>query len=149
MSYPSLIQLLSASIGIVGSLFFAIGVVRQSTEAMARLSGSYYDSNPHMPRALSAQKADYVFGGGLILIAFSLQFLSFLAPNSMAVEQPHVRSVLLAALAATVIVFFALRLASTKLALHFEQKVNDFIQREEEEHQRQRAIQKAAKNAPT
>lgn len=54
----SFIQLLSAWLGIFGSLFFAIGVVRRSTEAMARLSGSYYDPDPHMPRVLSAKSRD-------------------------------------------------------------------------------------------
>ena len=79
MSAAALVQLASACIGIVGSLFFAIGVMRQTVEAMARLSGTYWNSNPHMPLALAAQKADYLFGGGLIVVAFVLQLASFFA----------------------------------------------------------------------
>lgn len=74
MSLATLIQILAACIGVVGSVFFAVGVMRQSVEAMGRLSGSYWDSNPHMPPMLAAQKAAYLFGGGLIVLAFAVQF---------------------------------------------------------------------------
>jgi len=82
MSAVSLIQLASACIGIVGALFFAIGIIRQTVEAMARLSRTNWGRNPHMPPALAAQKADYLFGGGLIVVAFVLQLGSFFASSA-------------------------------------------------------------------
>src|SRR5437867_13445252 len=80
MTASALVQLVSACVGIMGSLFFAIGIMRQSVEAMGRLSGSYWDWNPNMPPALAAQKADYLFGGGLIVLAFVLQLTSYFVP---------------------------------------------------------------------
>jgi hypothetical protein len=61
MPLSQLIQLISACFGIVGSLFFAIGIMRQTVEAMALLSGTYFNWNPHMPPALAAQKANYSY----------------------------------------------------------------------------------------
>ena len=75
MALATVIQLIAACIGIVGSLFFAIGVIRQNAQAMARLSSSYFDANPHMPAALASQRAEYIFGGALIVAAFALHYL--------------------------------------------------------------------------
>ena len=83
MNGSALIQMIPACVGIIGSIFLAIGVMRQSVEAMGSLSGTYWNWNPHMPPALAQQKADYLFGGGLILSAFCLQLLSFLATSDM------------------------------------------------------------------
>lgn len=130
MPLSSLIQLIAACVGIVGSLFFAIGVMRQTVEAMAKLSGTYFDWNPHMPPALAAQKADYVFGGGLILVAFVLQLASFFVPVSaevLSVEQslfaPWV------AAASTLVVFVLLRIAAKCLARYFESQINAWLKR--------------------
>jgi len=56
MSLASLIQLIASCVGVVGSIFFAIGIIRQSVDSMAQLSGTYWDANPHLPKALAAQK---------------------------------------------------------------------------------------------
>lgn len=139
MSLAAVIQLAAACIGIVGSLFFAIGIIRQNAAAMARLSYTYWDSNPHMPATLAAQRADYIFGGGFIVVAFGLQLASFfttdptpvLAASSVTVA-PWV------ALGATVALFFASRVASQYLAKHYTTQVEKVMQKEEEEHERKR-----------
>ena len=130
MFTASLIQLISACVGAVGSLFFAIGVMRQSIEAMGRLSGSYWDSNPHMPAALAAQKADYLFGGGLIVMAFVLQFASFFVPQtavalsaSQALLAPWVA--LLLAIAA----FLLLRMVARRLAKQYESEITAWLKK--------------------
>lgn len=128
MSAASLVQLLSACVGIIGSLFFAIGVMRQTVEAMARLSGTYWNNNPHMPPALASQKADYLFGGGLILIAFVLQFASFFASaTTPMLSDEHARLVPWAAGAITVLGFFILRVAATRLAKHYEIEISAWL----------------------
>ena len=134
MSLSSLIQLIASCVGIIGSLFFAIGIIRQSIESMASLSGTYWDSNPHLPKALAAQKADYLFGGGLITLAFVSQLSSFFAPasfvalsNELAAYAPWV------AAAATPICFLVLRLASHRLAAHYEQQIWEWLERKRQE----------------
>ena len=129
MSAASLIQLIGACIGVVGSLFFAIGVMRQSVEAMGRLSGSYWDSNPHMPKALATQKADYLFGGGLIVVAFALQLTSFLVPaNVEAIAESYARWVPWVAVTATAVTFIVLRLVALRVATHYQTEIERWLQ---------------------
>lgn len=129
MSAVSLIQLIGACVGVVGSLFFAIGVMRQSIEAMGRLSGSYWDSNPHMPKALATQKADYLFGGGLIVLAFALQLTSFLVPADMeAIAKSQSHWVPWVAIAATGITFVVLRLVALRVAAHYQVEIEKWLQ---------------------
>lgn len=132
MSSTALVQLLSACIGIVGSLFFAIDVMRQTVEAMARLSGSYWDSNPHLPSALAAQKADYLFGGGLILVAFVLQLASFFFSGEPFLSQSQSQLAPWLAGVATVVVFFGLRRVAARVAQHYEAQINAWLKKRTE-----------------
>jgi hypothetical protein len=127
MSAAAIVQLVSACIGIIGSLFFAIGVMRQTVEAMALLSGTYWGSNPHMRIALAAQKADYLFGGGLIFVAFVLQLASYFASTepmltlAQTILAPWIAGV------ATVIVFSIFHAASKRLAKHYEVQITEWV----------------------
>ena len=127
MNGTALTQLVSACVGIVGSIFFAIGVMRQSVEAMGRLSGTYWDWNPHMPPALAQQKADYLFGGGLILITFCLRLLSFAATSEMVLSSEQATIAPWVAAAGTAVWFFVLRWASRRLAAHFVAEVTAWL----------------------
>lgn len=128
MALATLIQILAACIGVVGSLFFAVGVMRQSIEAMGRLSGSYWDSNPHMPPMLAAQKADYLFGGGLIVLAFAVQFSSFLVSEKCVIlnaEQAQLAPWVAAV--TTAVIFKLLCFASRKVAVYYEIQIKEWI----------------------
>ena len=127
MTSASLIQLVSACIGSVGALFFAIGVMRQTVEAMARLSGTYWDWNPHLPPALAAQKADYLFGGGLILVAFVLQLGSFFAPTQSVLTGEQARVAPWVAAGGTIAAFVLLRFAAGRLARHYEKQITAWL----------------------
>ena len=127
MSASSLVQLIAACIGIIGSLFFAIGVMRQSIESMAKLSGTYWDWNPNIPPALAAQKADYLFGGGLIVVAFSTQLASFFFSNAPWLSPSASSSAPGIAAIATLLLFLSLRFASRKLAGHFERQITTWL----------------------
>ena len=136
MSAASLVQMTAACIGIVGSLFFAIGVMRHSVEAMARLSGSYWDWNPHLPPALAAQKSDYLFGGCLIVLAFVLQLASFFAPSEPPVlTERQARLAPWVAGIATVAVFAAFRLAAARVAKHYEAQITEWLARRHEKRE--------------
>lgn len=109
MTISTLLQILGACIGVIGSLFFAIGVMRQSVDSMANLSGTYFDFNPHRVPALAAQKADYLFGGGLIVISFSFNLLSFPFQNVSVGLSPNLENAIpWIAIPFTVVVFIAL-----------------------------------------
>ncbi|MGO4815242.1 hypothetical protein AB4156_37650 [Cupriavidus sp. 2MCAB6] len=127
MTLSFALQILSACIGILGSIFFAVGVVKQSPANMAELSGTYWGWNPHMTKALAAQKADYVFGGCLIVVAFSVQYTS-LIPWTASVPLPVAQSTGLGlAFALTVATFFALRWLSARVAGRYEQDIRTIL----------------------
>jgi hypothetical protein len=139
------LQIISACCGVLGSIFFAIGVMRQSAESMANLAGTYFDWNPHMVPALAAQKADYLFGGGIILLAFLVQLLSVLLPQGQ-VAATAVRTSLAAwlAVASTVGGFFVLRFASKALAKHFEGQINHRLNERLEEQKKELVARQVA-----
>lgn len=126
MSASSLIQLIAACVGIIGSIFFAVGVMRQSIESMARLSGTYWDWNPKMPAALAAQKADYLFGGGLILLSFTIQLASFFF-NTSDLSLRHTGLIPWCAAASTLLTFFVLRVFARKVAHRFERQIVEWL----------------------
>ncbi|MBW8074834.1 MAG: hypothetical protein GJU74_05555 [Metallibacterium scheffleri] len=126
----SLLQLAGACIGIVGSLFFAIGVMRQTVEAMARLAGTYWDWNPHLPHALAAQKADYLFGGGFIVVAFVFQLGSFFASSEPLLSPSLSQFTPWFAGFLTFIAFCLLRLAAARLAKHYESQITAWLKQQ-------------------
>jgi len=144
MLISTFIQILAACSGIIGSLFFAIGVMRQTVEAMADLSGTYWDWNPHMIPALAIQKADYLFGGGIILIAFALQFSSFLVPNTAQIPFNNPSIVPWVIGGFTIVAFFSLRFLSRILARHFESQIKARLKERDDEHARQLAERQKA-----
>jgi hypothetical protein len=151
MPMSMLIQLVAASTGVIGSMFFAIGVMRQTVSAMADLSGTYFDWNPHMVTALAAQKADYLFGGGIIVVAFSLQLLSFLvSPENVVPQVLPSGAVPWIVVVATVIIFLFLLRVANNVARRFEAQIyarlkekSEILRRELEEQQRA-AVQRKA-----
>lgn len=133
MELVEFLQLCSACTGVIGALFFAVGVIRQSTATMGALSGTYFDANPHMPTNLAAQKADYVFGGGMIFVTFGLQLASFLVPASITIvsasNAQHLRWVLVLIGA---FIYFALRYFAKLLAKRYTRQIWEWLKKQEE-----------------
>ena len=128
MALSTLIQIIAAALGVIGSLFFTIGILRQNPATMAALAGSYFDFNPHAVPALAAQKADYIFGGLFIVLAFAAQMGSFLASPTTAVAV-SARAAALIAIPATIVVFVALYRVSRLLASCFERQIRQAVER--------------------
>lgn len=81
MDIQTVVLVASASLGVAGSLSFAIGVIDQSPRAMALLSTTFWGKNDHIVESFARQKADYLCGAVLILLAFSIQLLPTLVPG--------------------------------------------------------------------
>lgn len=142
MTLAVLIQLSSGCLGVIGSLFFAIGVIRQSVPAMADISGTYFDFNPHMIVGVAAQKADYIFGGGIMVLAFAAQVVSYLVPASTVVLTATGASLVpWLEVGVTVVAFIVLRFASKQVAHHYEEQLRAEIRRRTEERERSRRAQ--------
>lgn len=132
MSYASVLQLASACVGVVGALFFAVGILRQTVEAMGRLSRTYWDWNPHLAPALAAQKAEYIFGGGLIFLSFLLQIGSFLASKEFLFPIRSARFVPWFACLLTLFFYGFCRWLSSKLARHYEAEILHWLKAQAE-----------------
>lgn len=126
MALSTLIQIIAAALGVIGSLFFTIGIVRQSPATMAALAGTYFDFNPHAIPALAAQKADYILGGAFIVLAFAAQLMAFLATPTTTIAV-GARWAALIAIPATILVFVVLYRISKHVASRFERQIRQAI----------------------
>jgi hypothetical protein len=93
---------------------------------MAALAGTYFDFNPHAVPALAAQKADYIFGGAFIVLAFIAQLMAFLVTPSARIAV-CARWAALTTIAATIVVFVILLRVSKLLAGWFERQIRQAI----------------------
>ena len=129
MSLASLLQIVAACLGIIGSMFFGIGVMRQSVSNMAAISGTYFDYNPSMITAVAAQKADYLFGGCIIVFAFSTQLASFMVPDDVRLFSPEVSNAIpWIALVSVVVLFVVLARVAKLLGRRFEAQIRVVLQ---------------------
>ena len=83
-----------------------------------------------MPPALAAQKADYLFGGATIVVAFALQLLSFFVSPAALIEESTARFVPYCAVGITIVCFLVLRYAAASLAKHYERQIVDWLSQE-------------------
>ena len=86
-----------------------------------------------MSRALAAQKADYLFGGGLVFIAFSCQLGSFFAPSVPFLTEEHARVVLGGAFVGTILIFWLLCLVARCRAKHYEAQISVWLKQKTEQ----------------
>ncbi len=87
-----------------------------------------------MPTALAAQKADYLFGGGLILLAFVLQLGSFFGSSTPVMTQEQACFAPWLAGAVTIMGFFFLRMISGLLARHYESQISAWLKQRAEQN---------------
>ena len=87
MELPTFLSILSAIIGFIASGFFAIGAMTMTSTKIFEISSTYFDTNRHWGDSIAEQRADYIVGGLLLLLSFSLQFSAILTPLSIQPSQ--------------------------------------------------------------
>jgi hypothetical protein len=60
-------------VGFVSAIFFCVGNALNSVEKITLQSTMFWDASEPIARALSSQRAQYITGGLLLVISFSLQ----------------------------------------------------------------------------
>lgn len=124
MTALTLLQIIAACFGTIGSLFFAQGVMRQSISNMAAVSGTYWDFNPQMVASVAAQKADYLFGGSMIVVAFATQLSSFLVASDLfLISTESAWRIPWLGLGCTIVMYLLLRNVAKKVASRFEDQI--------------------------
>lgn len=71
-------SIVSALLGFTGVMFVLKGVARLSPDLIAKVAQTYLEFNVTQIQSLAAQKADFVTGAGLVLIACLIQASSLL-----------------------------------------------------------------------
>ena len=89
MTEQTTLSLAAAAIGFVSAVFFCIGGAFNSVEKIMLQSTPYWDFSEPVARALAAQRAQYVTGGLLLLIAFFLQVLAAVASSTNLASLPQ------------------------------------------------------------
>ena len=89
MTEQTAFSLAASAIGFVSAIFFCIGNASNSVKKITLLSTSFWDFSEPVARALTAQRAQYVTGGLLLLFAFGLQVLATLASSTTPVSLPQ------------------------------------------------------------
>lgn len=121
----SLLQLAAAYVGVLASIFFGIGVVRQTANAMASLSMTVTGANIQVLAALARQKADYVFGTGLLFTAFSLQLFALVFPRIGIVTGLVAIYAAIVGLGITAVAFGLLTLLAKPLAARYDEPAKE------------------------
>jgi hypothetical protein len=102
-------SIISAILGLVGLMFVLKGVARLSPDLIAKMSQTYIEFNMTQIQNLASQKADFVTGAVLILIACLIQTgaLLFLREPFMIFEDYwHAAGVAIATSVLVMIIFF-------------------------------------------
>lgn len=84
MTSQDAVTLSAASVGFVAAVFFCIGNFMNTSESIFKQSRPFMDISKHIAHALSAQRAQYVVGALLLVVAFLLQVLAVVAPKESA-----------------------------------------------------------------
>lgn len=80
---------IAASVGFMSAVFFCIGGVFSSAKQITLQSTPFWDFNEHVARALTAQRAQFVVGALLLVVAFLLQVAAALASATNPANLPQ------------------------------------------------------------
>ena len=84
-----------------GVCFLGFAFFFKSKEAIIQEAGTYYNSNPHVLRSITASRLDGIFGTCLLFIGFLYQMLGFIG-----LENHDVTSASYFILISTILIYF-------------------------------------------
>ena len=86
MPLSTFLNLLGAGAGTLSAAFFALGTLQLNEKSILEIAGTYWDFNKHLAASISAQRAEYIIGAGLLLLTFILQIAANLTPPEIQPE---------------------------------------------------------------
>jgi len=89
MTEQLVIMLVAATVGFASAVFLCIGNAFNTPGKIMWQSTPYWDFSEPVARALSAQRAQYIVGAFLLVVAFALQLAAALAPADTPVPLPQ------------------------------------------------------------
>jgi hypothetical protein len=82
MTLATFLNILGACVGFMSAAFFSIGAMTMTPEKIFKVAAAYWDANQHWGDSIADQRADYIAGGLLLLLAFSAQLSANLVPST-------------------------------------------------------------------
>jgi uncharacterized membrane protein YkvI len=83
------LTLIAASVGFMSAVFFCIGGVFSSAKQITLQSTPFWDFNEYVAHSLTAQRAQFIVGALLLVVAFLLQVAAALASATNPVNLPQ------------------------------------------------------------
>lgn len=83
------VTLAAATVGFASAIFFCIGNASNTSAKILTQATPYWDFSRPVASSLAAQRAQYVIGALLLLIAFALQVAAALASSTNPVALPQ------------------------------------------------------------
>lgn len=120
MSLDRVLSIIAVLLGVSGSILLGKGTLKLSARTIARMSQTYYGYNSLVLRSLASQKADFICGVLLIILAFLVQLANLLFVQDSSVTYQYLDAVLIIAVVGAPplgIVFFANRRLTRKYTI--------------------------------
>ena len=89
MSEQIAIAIAAATVGFVAAVFFCIGNIINTSKSIYNQSIPYWDFSEPVARALTAQRAQYIVGALLLVVAFLLQVVATLSSSTTPAALPR------------------------------------------------------------
>ena len=146
MTEQLVLTLVAASVGFVSAVLFCIGGILNTSNKILLQSTPYWDFSEPVASSLAAQRAQYVIGALLLLIAFLLQVAAALACSTTPADLPPYLhawpSIVLAVLVPTGLV------AGGFSTLLYKTTMRKVLRMEEERRQKEEVDLKSRGNNP-
>jgi protein-S-isoprenylcysteine O-methyltransferase Ste14 len=82
MTLAIFLNIIGLCLGFVSAIFFAIGALTMTPAKIQKVAASYWDANQHWGDSIADQRADYIVGALLLLLAFLSQLLATLVHST-------------------------------------------------------------------
>lgn len=89
MSAQLAFTIAAATVGLVAAILFCVGNAMNAAKDIYSQATPYWDFSEPVARALTMQRAQYVVGAVLLLIAFVLQLAAALTPGDRKAALPY------------------------------------------------------------
>lgn len=120
MSLDRVLSIIAVLLGVSGSILLGKGTLKLSARTIARMSQTYWGYNSLELRSLASQKADFICGVLLIILAFLVQLTNLLFVHDSPLTYQYFDTVLIIAVVGApllAIVFFVNRRLTRKYTI--------------------------------
>lgn len=83
MLLSTFLNIFGACTGFMASVLFAVGAIGMTPLKIFKVAATYWDANQHWADSIADQRADYITGGLLLLLSFSLQIAANIVPSDV------------------------------------------------------------------